>query len=70
MYIPLLDDEVNKKLKSVRTIYTRERMKVKDKSGDGVDDVYVPKWIFFERLRFLDDFVTAKQSISNLQKVN
>ena len=37
-----LDDEVNKKIKSIRTIYTRERGKIKHKSGDGVDEVYVP----------------------------
>ena len=30
-----------------------------DKSGDGADDVYVPKWIHYEWLHFLADFVVA-----------
>ena len=64
-----LDDEVKKKIASIRTNYTRERGKVKSKSGDGAEDVYVPKWVHFKRFSFLDDFITAKQSISNLQKV-
>ena len=40
-----------------------------DKSGTGIDDVCIPKWVHFERLRFLNDFVASKQSISNVQKV-
>ena len=40
---------------------------MKEKSGDGVEDVYVPKWVFFPKLEFLGDFVTARPSTSNLQ---
>ena len=31
---------------------------MKEKRGDEVEDVYVPKWIFFPKLEFLGDFVT------------
>ena len=66
----ILDNEISKKWKSLRTIYTRERGKIKEKSGDGVEDVYVPKWIFFDKLHFLDDFITPRQTISNIQLVS
>ena len=50
----------------MRTQYTRERQKVrKGKSGDGLDDVYVSKWAHFAKLQFLNNFITAKQSVSN-----
>ena len=56
------------KLKSLRTVFTRERKKTKKrKTGQGVDEVYVSKFPHFERLQFLDDFVGAKNSISNIQ---
>ena len=62
--------EVQKKIRSVRTQYGRERQKVsKQKSGDGLDDVYVSKWLHFEKLKFLDDFITAKQSVSNFKVI-
>ena len=40
---------------------------MKEKSGDGLEDVYVPKWVLFPKLEFLSDFVTARPSTSNLQ---
>ena len=40
---------------------------MKEKSGDGVEDVYVPKRVFFPKLEFFGDFVTARPSTSNLQ---
>ena len=40
---------------------------MKEKSGDGVEDGYVPKWVFFPKLEFLGDVVTARPSTSNLQ---
>ena len=51
-------------------ILYREKAKLTDKSGDGVDDVYTPKWIHFHWLHFLDDFIVAKKSRSNFEKVN
>ena len=63
-------EEVQKKIKRIRVQYTRERQKTrKRKSGDGADDIYTFKWVHFHRLRFLDDFITAKQSVSNYRKV-
>ena len=62
---------MSKKIKNLRTQYTRERQKKnKEKSGQGADDVYVSKWPYLERLRFLDEFVAPKKSISNIQVHN
>ena len=41
----------------------------KRKSGDGADANYTSKWIHFQQLEFLDDFVTAKKTVSNYHKV-
>ena len=62
-------DDITKKWKNLRTIYTREcgKVKPKEKSGAGVDDLYVPKWVFFPKLEFLKDHVTPRTSVSNLQ---
>ena len=63
-------DEVQKKLKCIHAQYTRERQKVKKrKSGDGADNVYSSKWVHFQHLTFLDDFITPKTSVSNYHKV-
>ena len=63
-------DEVEKKIKNMRSQYNRERgKKRKSKTGQGLEDVYEPKWIYFKSLQFLDDFVTARQSQSNLQVI-
>ena len=60
--------EIEKKLRNIRTQYTREKQKTKKtKSGDGADDIYESKWPHFKHLKFLDEFVTAKNSRSNLQ---
>ena len=59
---------MQKQIKSIRTQYTRDKQKVgKRKSGDGLDDVYVSKWPHFVKLKFLDDFITAKPSASNFK---
>ena len=60
--------EVDKKIWNIRTQYTREKGKMrKSKSGDGADDIYISKWQHYKQLSFLDAFVTAKSSRSNLQ---
>ena len=62
--------EVDKKIRNFRTQYSREKAKTKvTKSGDGADDVYEPKWVYILYLKFLDEFVTAKSSRSNLQVI-
>lgn len=63
-----LETEVNKKLRSVRTQFGREFAKVKKKkTGTGADEVYISKWVHFEKLMFLKDFVILKNSTSNLE---
>ena len=48
--------EIEKKLRNIRTQYTREKQKTKKtKSGDGADNIYESKWPHFKRLQFLDD---------------
>ena len=60
--------EVEKKWKSLRTQYTREKAKVKKrKSGDSVDDVYRSKWLHLSQMNFIDAYVTPKTSLSNLK---
>ena len=59
------------KIKSIRAQYTREKQKSsKVKTGTGTDEVYVSKWPHLEQLKFLDDFIIAKKSISNLSVVS
>ena len=66
-----VEDDVSKKIKNLRTQYTRERQKKKKrKTGQGADEVYVSKWPYFERLRFVDEFVAPKKSTSNLQVIH
>ena len=57
------------KVKNIRTVYTRERKKTrKKKTGQGLNEVYISKYPHFDQLQFfLDDFVTAKSSISNIK---
>ena len=51
---------------SQRTQYAREKQKIaKIKTGTGVDDMYHSK--YFRQLQFLDGFITAKGTMSNLK---
>ena len=64
----LSETEINKKLRSVRTQFSREFAKVKKrKTGTGTVEVYISKWTHFEKLMFLKDFVIPKSSTSNLE---
>ena len=59
--------QIKTKLKNLRTQCTREKQKTKKRpTGTGTDDLYVSKWPFYTRLRFLDDSVEAKPGTSNL----
>ncbi|RDD41552.1 hypothetical protein TrispH2_006388 [Trichoplax sp. H2] len=64
-------NEIVKKLHSLRSQYGREQAKiaVSVKSSSAENDVYTPKWPFYEELSFLRE---KKQSIPNseLQNVN
>ena len=55
--------EIDKKLRNLRTQYTREKQKKrKPKSGDGVDDVTTePKWVHFNSLRAADLYIECMQ---------
>ena len=60
--------DVEKKIRNLRTQYTREKTKMGQvKSGEGADEVYVAKWVHYKHLNFLADFVTAKSSRSNIE---
>ena len=60
--------EVEKKLRSIQVQYVREKQKSrKRKTGDGLEDVYISKWIHFKQLEFLNDHITPKNNTSNLQ---
>ncbi|XP_046811245.1 uncharacterized protein LOC124420885 isoform X2 [Lucilia cuprina] len=50
-------DLVLKKLNVFRSSYRRENRKVKDsmRSGSSQADIYKPKWLFYEKLKFLDN---------------
>ena len=62
--------EVEKKLKSIRSQYNREKQKTKKrKTGQGLDEVYVSKWAHFGRLKFLDEYLSPRSSQSNLPEV-
>lgn len=61
-------EEVKKKITSLRTQYSAEHQKVLSsaKSGAGTNNVYTPKWSFYNRLHFLADHITPRRSLSNL----
>ena len=55
--------EVEKKLRAIRVQYVCEKQKSrKRKTGDGLEDVYISKWIHFKQLEFLNDHITPKNN--------
>lgn len=44
--------------------------KKKNPTGTGTDDVDLKTWKFFEAMRFIDDFVIPKATVSNLQETS
>ena len=70
LFYNITEDDVTKKIKNIRSQYGRERQKVvrtKKKTGTGLDEIYIPKWSHFDRLRFLDDFLLAKTTVTNIE---
>ena len=59
---------MKKKFKNLRTVFTREHSLVlkSNKSGAGADDVYVPKWKYYDVLSFLRDTCNPDKSSDNL----
>ncbi len=51
---------MSKKIRGLRTQYVREKNKMKiRKCGD---DSYVTKWSYYEKLKFLDEHITARST--------
>ena len=66
-----LENEIKKKIRSLHTQYSSERQKIRtNKSGDGTDNLYKTKWPYFDRLKFLNDHITARATQSNLEVSN
>lgn len=59
-------DKVTKKIKSLRSQYTREKQKERHirETGEGT---FLSKWMHYEKLNFLEDFIVPRQSASSLK---
>ncbi|KAL1480684.1 hypothetical protein MTO96_050819 [Rhipicephalus appendiculatus] len=57
--------QLRNKFANLRTQFTREKRKIKQKSGAGPDYIYQPRWVHFERLLFLNGGCVSLHSISN-----
>ncbi|XP_037810741.1 uncharacterized protein LOC119602971 [Lucilia sericata] len=55
-------DMVLKKINTFRSSYRREKRKVQNsmRNGSSKDNIYKPKWFFFDKLKFLDEQYGAK----------
>ncbi len=65
-----LGERITKKIKSLRSQFTREKQREKQKerrSRDGTNAAYVSKWMHYERLLFLEGFVVPRQSSTSLK---
>lgn len=63
-------EDVMGKMHSLRVYYGSTRSKAeasKKKSGSGRDDVIKVKWHFYDKLFFLNDNLTPRTTVSNLQ---
>lgn len=61
-------DTVKSKINTIRCTFKKELIKVKSsqKSGSGVDDIYVPKLWYYNLLQFLTDQEEPRASRSNI----
>ena len=69
IFVLLTADDIQQKLRNLRTSYTRERRKVEtsERSGAGVDTVFRSCWPYFEALdAFLRPEVAMRESVTNL----
>ena len=60
--------QISRKRLSLKNYFRKEREKVtasSRKSRSGTDQLYKSKWRFYERLNFLDDHITPRQTFSN-----
>ncbi|PIO11432.1 hypothetical protein AB205_0101990 [Aquarana catesbeiana] len=68
-FIPEATMEIlEKKIGILRNMYRREHNKIQTslRSGASADDVYVPRLWYFDKLRFLDDQIEARESLLTL----
>ncbi|PIO41150.1 hypothetical protein AB205_0116890, partial [Aquarana catesbeiana] len=68
--VPYADIEfVDKKIGSLKSTYRKELNKVQAsmKSGAAAKDVYVPSLWYYNRMRFLEDQIEARESLSTLK---
>lgn len=66
-------DDVRKKLKTIKTVYSQELRKIEQskKSGMSTDDIYKPKLSWFGVAdSFLRNVTASRKSISNLVSYN
>lgn len=61
-------DTVKSKINTIRCTFKKELIKVKSsqKSGSGVDEIYVPKLWYYNLLQFLTDQEEPRASRSNI----
>ena len=61
--------QVQSKFHTLRTYFCKERGKVtfSKQSGAGTDQIYVSKWKFYERLCFLSDYISPRNTVSSLK---
>lgn len=59
--------EVKAKINTLRTYFSKELAKSKDKrSGAGTDDIYESKWPYFKSMLFLTDIIKPRKTTSSL----
>ena len=62
-------EEIVRKLANIRCYFVAEKNKTEQSktSGSGTDNIYKTKWQFFDRLAFLSDNVTPRNTHSNIR---
>lgn len=60
------ESEARKCWKNIRQEYGKQLKRLQGRSGDGAEDDIVSQWPYFEKLHFLRDQFTPRQSCSNL----
>lgn len=73
LFVSLFDSVsvIKTKLQSFRTQFGKERNMVEKskKSGAGVDDVYTPRYEFYDMLTFLRPVISKRPSTTNLVRI-
>lgn len=68
--IEITEDELKKKIKTIKTVYQQELNKITKsaKSGAGTDDLYKPKLIWFSDASFLKEVSGTRKRKSTVSK--